>query len=105
MHWEEEIYALYLRSQDCLARTDIDAGKSGAGVTLWASFIPMVNESDWGPETEAVPGLHPDFSERRTRKKGEYKWTVEKAKRYLNDVRRNLTDIIRRCEISENGAN
>ena len=49
--------------------------------------------------------LHSDFAERKTFSKGEFEWTQEKGKRYLNDTRRNLTDIIRRYEISGNGAN
>lgn len=64
------MYELYLTSQDCLTHSEIDAGESGAGGGFWAVFLDTVNEPEWEPESEAVPNLHSDFSERNTFSKG-----------------------------------
>ena len=37
--------------------------------------------------------------------RGEYEWTVEKENVYLDELRRNLADMIRRYKISGNGDN
>ena len=88
-----------------MTHSEINAGELRTGGGFWSVFLDTVNESEWEPESEAVPNLHSDFAERKTFLKGEFEWTQEKGKRYLNDTRRNLTDIIRRYEISGNGAN
>ena len=99
------MYELYLISEDCLTHPEIDAGESGASGGFWSVFLDLVNEPDWEPESEAGLNLHSDFAERKTFSKGEFEWTQEKGKRYLNNTRRNLTDLIRRYKISGNGAN
>ena len=101
----DPVFEAFMRMQNCLTRTEIDAGQSGAGTEFWELAIPRLNEDDWVPESQAVPSLHSEFALRRNWPRRGYEWTVEKGKKYLNDVRRDLTETIRRYEISGNGAN
>ncbi|KAL9191592.1 hypothetical protein ACHAXT_001298 [Thalassiosira profunda] len=101
----DDIYEAYMRSQDCLNRMEIDAGMSGAGADFHAMAVEQLNDREWVPECEAAPTLHSDFAYRRAVPRGDFEWTPEKLKKYIGDVRRNLSDMIRRYEISGNGSN
>ena len=101
----EEIYAAFLLSQNYLTRSKINARMPGAGAKFLELAISTLNDADWVPETMIVSGLHPDFHVRISCPKGEYEWTIEKLKKYENDLRRNLTDMIRRYERSGAGSN
>jgi len=67
--------------------------------------IEQLNDDDWEPQMRSLPTLHSDFASSITCTRGEYTWTAERVKSHLNDVRRNLTDMIRKYELSGNGAN
>ena len=67
--------------------------------------IEMLIGREWEPITRSLPTLHSDFAEAITCIREDYEWTIEKGKNYLNEVRRHLADMIRRYEISGNGAN
>ena len=102
---DETVYAEYIKSQECLSRPEIDAGVSGAGAAFWDVFLEKVNDFDWEPQTRSLPTLHSNFREPITCSRGEYEWTLENGKKHLNELRRNLSEMIRRYEISGNGAN
>ena len=102
---DEYIFESYMRSQNCLTRSELDAGRSGAGTEFREMAVEKLNDEEWAPRLAATPSLHPDFAQPRTLVKGDYVWTTDKVKTFLNDVRRNLTSMIERYERSGNGSN
>jgi hypothetical protein len=57
----EDIYAAYMMSQDCLSQPKIAARQSGTGSTFLELAIEKVNNCECEPHTKSLPAFYSDF--------------------------------------------
>ena len=101
---DDDIRALYLRSQTPLDKQGVDYRNSDERAVDWVDLmLEKFNGSDI-LATDIVPDLHEKFREEISCPKGQYQLTREKCTLMLQEGKGKLRGIIRRYNLSGNGS-
>ena len=101
----DEVEILYLKSQNSMLRSELDARNSDSRIpTFHQKIVSVFNDSSFEPESVSYNDLHEDFSSKITLKLTKYRLTIEKSKEMLTTIKPMIVDIITRYEQSGMGA-
>ena len=101
----DDVKVLYLKSQNSMLRSELDARNSTTRIPTFHEKITTVfNDESFVPESMYCDDLHDDFSEIIELKLSTYCLTVEKAKDILSSIKPMIVDLITRYEQSGMGA-
>ena len=94
----DEVKSLYRASQDLLIRGVLENRNSVLkAIDFYHKVAKVFNDTDFVPETEELPNLHPDFTESQ-KNLSEYRMSGEKAKEIITTVRTLLSTMISNYE-------
>ena len=100
----DEVVPLYLISQRCQSRQELDARNSTERApTFHEKLSSLFNNEAWIPYTTSYPTLHQDYALQFQVPKGDLNMTPEKSKEILAAVKPTLYQIIYNYEASGQG--
>lgn len=100
----DEVLPLYLNSQNPATREQIDAGVTPKDL-FHIKQVEKFNDASFLLSTVPNRTLHSDFHQPIVCNKGDFELTVEKSKDVVNTIRRTVTSMASKYELSGNGAN